>query len=88
MLNRDTLINEIGVDLNINRSHFFVNDTIWTIEPANIHYQNKKIKVNDINVWRTNQHVKTINVGRNTDITIDDCKNIAIEIHGMLFSEV
>ncbi len=58
MLNRDTLINEIGVDLNINRSHFFVNDTIWTIEPANIHYQNKKIKVNDINVWRTNQHVK------------------------------
>ncbi|MGM9857534.1 MAG: translocation/assembly module TamB domain-containing protein [Candidatus Limisoma sp.] len=50
--------NRLLTDIDINPSHFSVNDTIWTVEPAKIHIDRKTIHIADINVNRDNQFVK------------------------------
>lgn len=74
MLSKDEATNLLGVDLNVNRSKFFVNDTVWTVEPAKIHYSDKSIKIDNVRVWRDRQYV-SINGAASTNptdsITID-----------------
>lgn len=62
-----------GVDVNESRMVF--NDSVWTIHPAKIFYRTKDIEVIDVNVSRSNQHVKI-----NGYATADENENLSVEL--------
>lgn len=45
----------LSVMANVLKSKFWVNDTVWNVNPATINITNSEIKVNDLKIWREGQ---------------------------------
>ena len=48
----------IGIDMAVHRSEILVNDTVWTVEPSQVSYENKTLVVDSFAVAHGNQYIK------------------------------
>lgn len=74
-------VGKIKADINIHKSQLTVNDTLWQMEPSDIHIYGKCIRCNNVRVHNDEQSV-TLNgvISENpSDSIVADLKNVEID---------
>ncbi len=61
--------NKLRTLVNINPSRLVFNDTVWTVDPAQITLEGNEISVNDFRVWRDRQFISV--AGRASELASD-----------------